>query len=162
MSEWEDPDDSNGMKKLRKLVKEQGEMIASMKAREEQYALRDRASDINQALADRGLDPRVAKFYPGDAGTDDASVDKWVDENKDYFGNRRVVSEEGETDRSTLTDTEQRGYQVLTDIAAYESGIQQDFKSQIDKIPYDPQNPEKATSDLLALLKTFGVNQNMN
>src|ERR1041385_1893323 len=122
------------------MVKEQGALIAELEKQRETFQLRDRDSDVRQALADRGLDPRVAKFYPKDAPLDAPSIDAWVDENKDILGTRQIVSGNAPDD-STLTDSERRGYQAINDIAAYESGLSMDLKSRMDKIEYDPMNP---------------------
>lgn len=152
MTEWDDSQDGEGIKKLRKMVKEQGALIKQLQDERETFQLRNRDADVNQALASRGLDPRVAKFYPKDLGTDEASIDAWVDENKDIFGDRRVA---GNEDDSVLTDSEKRGYQAINDIAAYEAGVQMDLKSRLDKIQYNPQDPDSAQKELFEVLKEF-------
>lgn len=154
MTEWEDPNASGGMKELRKLVKDQGKKLKELEAERSQWQAQNRTSDIHQALASRGLDPRIAKFFPADSATDDASVDKWVDENKDLFGNRRIATDDG-PNSDVLTDSEKRGYQAINDIAAYESSVQMDLKSRLDQIKYDPQNPDAAQKEMFAVLKEF-------
>lgn len=127
-------------------------MIKQLQDERETFQLRNRDADVNQALASRGLDPRVAKFYPRDAGTDDMSVDQWVDENKELFGNRRVVNE-GQVDGTVLTDSEQKGYQILQDISNYENSVQMDFKSKLDEVKYDPQDPIGSQEKLMAAIE---------
>jgi hypothetical protein len=154
MTEWDDSQSGDGIKELRKKFKEQAKLIKELQDEREKFQLRDRDSDVRQALADRGLDPRVAKFYPKDAPLDTTSIDAWVDENKDILGTRQIVS--GNTpDDSTLTDSERRGYQAINDIAAYEAGLSMDLKSRMDKIEYDPMNPEKAQNELFDVLREF-------
>lgn len=155
MTDWDESQDGEGIKKLRKMVKEQGELLKQQGDLIAQYQLKNRDVDVNQALADRGLDPRVAKFYPKDAATDSASIDAWVDENKDIFGNRRIFNNDGNQDSEVLTDSEKRGYQAINDIAAYNSSIEMDLKSQLDSIQYDPQNPQKAQDELFSKLREF-------
>lgn len=152
--DWDDSQDGEGIKKLRKMVKEQGALIAELQKERETFQLRDRDADVRQALADRGLDPRVAKFYPKDTPVDSASVDAWVDENKEILGTRQIVSGSTPND-DTLTDSERRGYQVINDIAAYEAGLSMDLKSRMDKIEYDPMNPQKAQDELFDVLREF-------
>jgi len=155
MSDWEENEnDSAGIKAMRKAFKAQGVKLAEMEAALAKTMEREKSANVYEALADRGLDPRIAKFYPKDATTDDAAVDQWVTENKDLFGSRQVVTPEG-SNSDTLTDAEKRGYQIQRDIGAYESAVQMDLKSRLDKIQYDPQNPEKAQNELLATLKEF-------
>jgi len=154
MTEWDDSQETDGFKNMRKQLKKQGELLEQQRQLIEKLSAGSRDSDLNQALADRGLDPRVAKFYPKDAPLDAASIDAWVDENKDILGARQIVS--GNTpDDSTLTDSERRGYQAINDIAAYEAGLSMDLKSRMDKIEYDPMNPEKAQNELFDVLREF-------
>ncbi|HET7640861.1 MAG TPA: hypothetical protein VFK47_19280 [Ktedonobacteraceae bacterium] len=152
-NDWdESQDESEGFKNMRKQIKEQGKLLQQQSELIAKLTAGTRAADINQALADRGLDPRVAKFYPADSGTDDASVDAWVNENKELFGNRRVV-DEGEVDRSVLTDSEQRGYQTLQDISNYEQSVVMDFESKLNAVQYDPQDPLGSEQKLMAAIE---------
>lgn len=155
MTAWEENEnDSAGIKAMRKAFKEQGKQLAELQASLAKTMEREKSANVYEALANRGLDPRVAKFYPKDSPTDDAALDEWVDENKELFGNRIVVTPEG-SNSDTLTDAEKRGYQIQKDIGAYESAIQTDLKSRLDKIPYDPANPEKSQNDVINALKEF-------
>jgi hypothetical protein len=155
MTEWtENPNDSEGIKALRKKFKEQGQKLAEMEAALARTMEREKTQNVYEALANRGLDPRVAKFYPKDAATDDAAVDEWVTENGELFGSRRVIDDK-QPNPGTLTDAEMRGYQIQKDIGAYEGALQMDLKSRMDKIQYDPNNPEKAQNELIEVLKEF-------
>lgn len=155
MSDWtENDNDSAGIKAMRKAFKEQGKQLAELQASLAKTLEREKSANVYEALANRGLDPRVAKFYPKDSATDDSAVDAWVTENGELFGNRRIVDDNA-TDTDTLTDAEKRGYQIQKDISAYEGALQMDLKSRLDKIEYDPLNPEKAQNDLMNTLKEF-------
>ena len=153
-------DDGEGIKGLRKQFKEQKALLDQQRTLIEQLMAERNASSVSDYLASSGLDPRVAKFYPKDAPTDSASVAQWVDENKELFPSRRVL-ESGNPDADVLTDSERRGYQMIQDMAAYEGAVQIDLKSRLDKIQYDPQNPDKAQAELMATLKEFEGYLNM-
>jgi hypothetical protein len=85
-------------------------------------------------------------------------VDKWVNENKDIFGPAQPASTPP-TQETTLSDAEQRGYQAMQDMEAYDARVVQDFKSQMDQIKMDgPYDSERATAQLMDLLKANGVN----
>jgi hypothetical protein len=156
-NDWDDPNESQGMKNMRQQLKEQAKQIKQYQEQMNLFQAQNRGNVIGQALSSRGLDPRVAKFYPADLGTDDESVGKWCDENKDLFGVAQPSSVP-EDDRGTLSEAERRGYQAMQDMEAYDARVVQDFKSQIDQIKYDPTNPDKAEADLLAILSANGVN----
>lgn len=157
MNDWQDPNESDGMKNMRKQLKEQAKQIKRYQDQLEQFNTQNRGNVIREALTSRGLDPKVAKFYPADAGTDDKSVDKWYNENKDVFGPAQPV--EIQSDRGTLSDAEQRGYQAMQDMSAYDARVVQDFKSQIDQIKMDgPYDGERAAAELISLLQANGVN----
>lgn len=155
---WDDSTESEGMKNMRKQLKEQGKLIKTLQTEREQFQNQNRGALVSQALTSRGLDAKVAKFYPADLGTDDESVDKWFNENKDVFGVGRQPLEDP-SDRGTLSEAEQRGYQVMSDMEAYDTRVVQDFKSQIDQIKMDgPHDQQRAEAELLNLLKANGVN----
>ena len=155
MPDWDENDNETaGIKAMRKAFKEQGKQLAELQAALTKTLEREKSANVYEALASRGLDPRVAKFYPKDAPTDDSALDSWVEENKDLFGNRVVVTSDGSAS-DTLTEAERRGYQIQRDIGAYESAVQMDLKSRLDKIEYDPTNPEKSQNEVLNVLKEF-------
>jgi hypothetical protein len=157
MNDWDDSNESEGMKNMRKQLKKQAEELKAFRAEREQWTQQNRGAVISQALASRGLDAKVAKFYPSDLGTDEESVDKWFNENKDIFGPAQPVSRPSEPE-TTLSDAEQRGYQAMKDMEAYDARTVQDFKSQLDQIKMDgPHDQQRAEAELLALLKANGV-----
>lgn len=156
MNDWQDPNESEGMKNMRKQLKKQAEQIKAYEDQMAQFQNQNRSVMISQALTNRGLDAKVAKFYPADLGADDESVGRWYDENKDVFG--PVQPNDNQGDRGTLTESEQRGYQAMQDMEAYDARTVQDFKSQIDQIKYDPLDPQKSERELIALLQANGVN----
>lgn len=158
MNDWDDSNESEGIKAMRKQIKEQGKLLKEQQELIAQFSVQNRGAVLTQALTSRGLDAKVAKFYPADLGTDDESVDKWYNENKDVFGPAQPVVTP-QTQETTLSDAERRGYQAMEDMAAYDSRIVQDFKSQMDQIKMDgPYDGERATAELMALLKANGVN----
>jgi hypothetical protein len=157
MNDYVDPNESEGMKNMRKQLKELAKQNKALLEAQQNWDTQNRSTVISQALTSRGLDAKVAKFYPVDLGADDESVDKWYNENKDVFGPVQPTGRSSESE-TTLSDAEQRGYQAMTDMEAYDARVVQDFKSQIDQIKYDPLDPQKAERDLLALLEANGVN----
>lgn len=156
--DWDDSNESEGFKNLRKQFKEQAKLIKEYQDQMAQLQRQNRGATIAQALTSRGLPAKAANFYPADLGTDEESVDKWFNENKDVFGVAQPSSTTPEDDRGTLTEAEKRGYQAMQDMDAYDARVVQDFKSQIDQIKYDPADPSKGEAELLALLKANGVN----
>lgn len=156
MTDWDENDnDTPAIKQMRKMLKEQKKQLDEFQAMKSQFDSMNRSVSVNEALASRGLDPRIAKFYPSDSATDDESVDRWVEENKDLFGTRRVY-QDANVNTSVLTEQEQRGYQIQRDIAAYDAALEADLQSKLDKIEYDPMDPEKAQREVLATVAEFG------
>jgi len=158
MNDWEGSNESEGMKNMRKQIKEQAKMIKQYQDQMAQFQEQNRNVVLSNALTSRGLDPRVAKFYPADLGTDEESVDKWYSENKEIFGRAQPVNDTPSDRGTTLSDAEMRGYQTMQDMEAYDSRVVQDFKSQMDQIKMDgPQDQARAEAELLALLQKNGV-----
>ena len=159
MNDWDDSNESEGIKAMRKQIKEQGKLLKEQQELIAQFSVQNRGAVLTQALTSRGLDAKVAKFYPADLGTDDESVDKWYNENKDVFGASRPSSTPPQDQDTALSDAERRGYEAMRDMEAYDARVVQDFKSQIDQIKMDgPYDGERATAELMALLKANGVN----
>lgn len=158
MNDWDDSNESEGMKNMRKQLKEQAKLLKEQSELISQFQVQNRGAVIQQALVSRGLDAKVAKFYPTDLGTDDESVDKWYQENKDVFGPAQPVVIP-QTQDTSLSDAERRGYEAMRDMEAYDARIVQDFKSQMDQVKMDgPYDGERATAELMALLAANGVN----
>jgi hypothetical protein len=158
MNDWNDSTESEGMKNMRKQLKEQAKLLKEQSDLIAQFQVQNRGAVIQQALVSRGLDAKVAKFYPADLGTDDESVNKWYNENKDIFGPAQPVRQP-ESQETTLTDMERRGYEAMQAMEAYDARVVQDFKSQMDQIKMkDPYDNERATAELMDLLKANGVN----
>ncbi len=158
MTGFDDDNDTTGIAKLRKQFKNLGEENNLLKQQVALLMAEKNAASVSDVLASRGLDPRVAKFYPKDAATDETSVVQWAEENKDLFPARQVYNANGQVDETTLTDAEQRGYQALADISAFEQAQQMDFKSKIDAIPFDPQDPMGSQTKLLAAIEEAAKN----
>lgn len=159
MNDWDDSNESEGMKNMRKQLKEQAKLLKEQSELIAQFQVQNRGAVIQQALVSRGLDAKVAKFYPADLGTDDESVDKWYNENKDVFGRVQPASTTPSDQDTALSDAERRGYEAMRDMEAYDARVVQDFKSQMDQIKMDgPYDGDRATAELMALLKANGVN----
>lgn len=159
MNDWDDSNESEGMKAMRKQIKEQGKLLKEQSDLIASFQTINRGAVLTAALTSRGLDAKVAKFYPADLGTDDESVDKWYNENRDVFGATRTPGTPPQDQGTTLSDAEQRGYQAMQDMEAYDTRIVQDFKSQMDQVKMDgPYDGERATAELMALLAANGVN----
>lgn len=159
MNDWDDSNESEGMKNMRKQLKKLGEQLSELQAEKATWQTQNRTAVLQTALTSRGLPAKVASFYPADLGTDDESVDKWYNENKDVFGRVQPASNTPQDQGSTLTDAEERGYQAMRDMEAYDARVVQDFKSQMDQIKMDgPYDGDRATAELMALLKANGVN----
>jgi N-acetyl-anhydromuramyl-L-alanine amidase AmpD len=160
MNDWDDSNESEGMKNMRKQLKEQAKLLKEQSDLIAQFQVQNRGSVIAQALVSRGLDAKVAKFYPADLGTDDESVDKWYNENKDIFGPAQPVATP-QSQETTLSELERRGYEAMQGMEAYDARVVQDFKSQMDQIKMDgPYDGERAANELIALLQSNGVNIN--
>lgn len=149
---YDDNEDNSGIGKLRKEFKEQAKLLKEQQDLISSLMAERNSAGVADLLASQGLDPRVAKFYPKDAATDAASVTAWVEDNKDLFGNRRVV-DKGELNSDTLTDAEKRGYQAVQDIQAYESGLIMDFDQKLRAVEYDPMDPIGSQNKLMAAIE---------
>ena len=88
--DYEDDDfDSDGgdlVKQLRKATKQKDKELAELKAQYEGLAKANRERAIKDALASRGVNPKIASFIPQDIDPTEESVSKWLGEYADVFG----------------------------------------------------------------------------
>jgi hypothetical protein len=113
MGDWNFDDDDfgndtaqgDGPPALRKYVKSLE--AAKKKLEQENASLRETTSELqgtvrSRSVADvlqaKGVSPKVAKFIPADVEPDEASVSRWLAENKDVFNIQ--VSDTGQADTS--------------------------------------------------------------
>lgn len=122
--------DGEGIKNLRKAFKETTRLNKELQSRLDALEGKDRTNAIDSALRLRGVDARVAKFYPQDRATTAEAVEEWVEENKDLFG---ISEENAGPVASSLSPVEIEGYEIVRKIQAAEAATEADFKSRLDK-----------------------------
>lgn len=138
------PEDGDGIKALRKQFKAQAEENRLLKEQMEKLQLQANRGSVADVLAAQGLDPRVAKFYPGDKSTTADTVAEWIDENSELFAKAdgtRAAS-------TTLSPAEIEGYGYIKAIQAAEAHTEMDFKSRLDACTSE--------AEVMALLAQFG------
>ena len=91
--DYEDDDDMNIedqandlVKQLRKATKQKDKELAELKAQYEGLAKAQRERAIKDALASRGVNPKIASFIPQDIDPTEESVSKWLGDYADVFG----------------------------------------------------------------------------
>lgn len=117
----------NGPAELRKALKEAKKLAKEQAAQIEELKRAQFSGDVRTALQARGLNPGVAKFYPADRPTTDASVDEWVDENRDLF----VARTAGNDTVSEIPQEAQNGYALMKQLQAAENYTEMDFVSKL-------------------------------
>lgn len=89
MSNYDDDDldyeDSNAIQQLRKAKKADEKRIAELTERLAKFEAKERESNLSSLLEQRGLNPKIAKFIPGDV-VDESAVTAWLDDYADVFG----------------------------------------------------------------------------
>lgn len=137
----------DGIAKLRKEFKEQGKRLKALEAENATLKTQSRSGSVADALASNGLDPRVAKFYPGDRATTVDAVAEWVDENRELFP--KPVAQQPDPHATTLSEDQQKGYEIMRLLGEAESATALDFKSRMDQC--------ETEEELLAFFDEFGA-----
>jgi hypothetical protein len=78
--------------KLRKLYEESLKSKKELETKLAELEAKERGRSVESFLQAKGLNPKLAKFVPADAG-DEEKLNAWVEDNKDLFG-APVASEE--------------------------------------------------------------------
>lgn len=85
--DFDTPNDGGDLvKQLRKATKQKDKELAELKAQYEGLAKAQRERAIKDALASRGVNPKIASFIPQDIDPTEESVSKWLGEYADVFG----------------------------------------------------------------------------
>jgi hypothetical protein len=136
-------DPGNGPAELRKALKAEKQARKALEAQLEELKKSQFSGDVRAALQARGLNPGLARFYPADRPTTDASVDQWVEENRDLFP---VQKNDGPA-VSEIPANVQHGYQLQKDLQAAEAYTEMDFQSKLAAC--------ETQEDVMALLKQY-------
>ena len=91
--DYEDDDDfttedtSNDLvKQLRKASKQKDKELNELRSQFESLSKGQRDRTIKDALASRGINPKIASFIPQDIDPTEESVSKWLEDYADVFG----------------------------------------------------------------------------
>lgn len=86
--EYEDdiPAETDLLKQLRRLEKEQSKKIKELEQQLGSYKVAERESTVQYVLESMGVNPKIAKFIPQDIDVNLETVETWVKDNADVFG----------------------------------------------------------------------------
>lgn len=80
------PAETDLLKQLRKLEKEQSRRIKELEQQLGSYKVAERESTVQFVLESMGVNPKIAKFIPQDIEVNTETVENWVKENAEVFG----------------------------------------------------------------------------
>ena len=91
--DYEDDDDftmedtgNDLVKQLRKASKQKDKELAELRSQFDGLSKAQRERSIKDALASRGINPKIASFIPQDIDPTEESVSKWLEDYADVFG----------------------------------------------------------------------------
>jgi hypothetical protein len=108
---WEDDDDfdfedeqtsqrnsdnpTDLVKQLRKQLRMEQKKAKELEARVNEFSSKQREEVIKNVLAERGVNPKVAKLIPADVdATNESALNEWLEEFGDAFGIQQTESSE--------------------------------------------------------------------
>ena len=90
--DYEDDDDftedsgNDLVKQLRKASKQKDKELNELRSQFDSLSKGQRERTIKDALASRGINPKIASFIPSDIDPTEESVSKWLEDYADVFG----------------------------------------------------------------------------
>ena len=90
--DYEDDDDftedtgNDLVKQLRKASKQKDKELQELRSQCDSLSKGQRDRSIKDALASRGINPKIASFIPSDIDPTEESVSKWLEDYADVFG----------------------------------------------------------------------------
>jgi len=116
--DYEDDDDftedtSNDLvKQLRKASKQKDKELNELRSQFESLTKGQRDRTIKDALASRGINPKIASFIPQDIDPTEESVSKWLEDYADVFG-----IEVSQTQTPNVSPADAASYKRMTNTA---------------------------------------------
>jgi len=116
--DYEDDDDftedtSNDLvKQLRKASKQKDKELNELRSQFESLSKGQRDRTIKDALASRGINPKIASFIPQDIDPTEESVSKWLEDYADVFG-----IETSQTQTPNVSPADAASYKRMTNTA---------------------------------------------
>ena len=117
--DYEDDDDftmddtSNDLvKQLRKASKQKDKELNELRSQFESLSKGQRERSIKDALASRGINPKIASFIPQDIDPTEESVSKWLEDYADVFG-----IETSQTQTPNVNPADAAAYKRMTNSA---------------------------------------------
>jgi hypothetical protein len=117
--DYEDDDDfttddtSNDLvKQLRKASKQKDKELNELRSQFESLSKGQRDRSIKDALASRGINPKIASFIPQDIDPTEESVSKWLEDYADVFG-----IETSQTQTPNVNPADAASYKRMTNTA---------------------------------------------
>lgn len=136
--------DGDLVKRLRKVISDQKKLINEQSEELDGFYSSTWESDIQDALSEMGVDPRLARFVPDDVESVD-QLEDWVEENAEVFG--IVPAEDGDF---YSDDIDREHIEAAEMMAAVEEG---DVDPQIGMDLHNRIENAGSKEELLSLLK---------
>lgn len=80
------PQDSSVIRELRKVNNAQAKRLKEMEEKLASFTKESRSRSVQQLLASRDLNPKIAAFIPDDVEATEEALGRWLDEYGDVFG----------------------------------------------------------------------------
>ena len=116
--DYEDDDDftedsgNDLVKQLRKASKQKDKELNELRSQFESLSKGQRDRSIKDALASRGINPKIASFIPQDIDPTEESVSKWLEDYADVFG-----IETSQTQTPNVNPADAAAYKRMTNSA---------------------------------------------
>lgn len=146
-------DDSRLVKDLRKQLEAEKKARQADQERLASLERAQRSNTLTEVLSSKGVNPKVAQFYPSDKETSPEAVEAWLSEYGDVFGAKPAPVED--TTPKDQVDPTDLGFDPTTQAAyrrlAMTSGsgqIPADKATEIARAIADAKSPEELTQAL--------------
>ena len=117
--DYEDDDDftmedtgNDLVKQLRKASKQKDKELQELRSQFDGLSKAQRERSIKDALASRGINPKIASFIPQDIDPTEESVSKWLEDYADVFG-----IETSQTQTPNVNPADAAAYKRMTNSA---------------------------------------------
>lgn len=128
--------ESTGMKKLRAAFERQKKQNAEQAAQLAALNARDRERSLSDVLRSKGLNGKLAKFYPANEEASEEKIDAWLKDNADVFG--RPAAQPDQPQAPEFSPDLRTAYEQFSQ--SMNSGPSEDMVSQIKNFKLEDEN----------------------
>jgi hypothetical protein len=129
----DDDNDSTLVRQLRKQLREQSKKVEELSEQNTTLAKQVRSKSVEEILASKGADKRIAKYIPADVD-DEAGILAWLESDGDLFGYQKDDGDSAGDDPAGLSPEDAAAARQVQQVTGGGVAVADRQKQQLDAV----------------------------